>query len=271
MPEGPEIHRAAARLERALLNQTVSVECCPPRLQAAQALIDGQQVNSVRARSKAMLIGFANGYTLYSHNQLYGVWYVRPSGSWPATRRQLRVRLDTGRKMALLYSASEIQLLDADGLANHPYLSRLGPDVLASDVEVAQVLARYRDPRFGGRRIASLLLDQGFLAGIGNYLRSEIMHVAGIPPEARPRDLSEARLQALADASLALPRRSLASAGVVNQPERVAALKAAGLSRRTYRFAAFTRNGQPCYGCGEPIARREVGGRRLYFCPGCQA
>lgn len=270
MPEGPEIRRAAGRIADAVLGKRVEVEFGLERLQPYAALLSGETVVDVTSRGKAMLIRFSNDLTLYSHNQLYGVWYVRPKGKWPQTHRQLRVSLVADKKMALLYSASEIKILSPAELAAQPFLQRLGPDVLDAEVTLAQVLERYRDPRFARRRITALLLDQAFLAGMGNYLRSEILFLAGIHPDARPIELSPIQLQALAEASILLPRRSVETQGVLNDPERVAALKAKGLPRHAYRFYAFTRDGKPCYDCGSRIEKISAGSRRLYFCPSCQ-
>lgn len=268
MPEGPEIHRAAARIAEAVQGYSVSVKFYPERLKEFEPMLDGLHVTSVRARGKAMLITFENGWTLYSHNQLYGVWYVRKSA--PKTNRQLRVSLQGPTKTARLYSASEIFVLSPDELASWPFLQKLGTDVLDPDVTFEDVLARYRDPRFARRRLTALLLDQGFLAGMGNYLRSEILFVAGVPPGYRPCDCSEQQLLALAQASLDLPRRSVETKGLINDPERVKTLKAKGLSRSAYRFYVFSRAGKPCYTCGSCILRTEAGSRRLYYCPVCQ-
>lgn len=270
MPEGPEIRREALRLAKALVGETAEVSFGLERLKPYEALLSGQRIDSVRSRGKALLIGFANGLTLYSHNQLYGVWKLVKNGKWPKTNRQLRVALITPEHMALLYSASEIHVLTPEQMATQPFLQRIGPDVLDAEVDYALMLARYRDPRFFKRQVAALLLDQAFSAGMGNYLRSEIMHVAGIPPQARPCDLSEARLEALARASVDLPRRSLATGGVLNDPQRVRQMKAEGKKRADYRFYAFVRENQPCYDCGEPILKTSAGSRRLYFCPQCQ-
>ncbi len=268
MPEGPEIYRAAARIADAVLGQRVQVRFYLERLKEFEPMLDGLRVDAVRAKGKAMLISFENGWTLYSHNQLYGVWYVRKSA--PKTNRQLRVSLQGPTKTARLYSASDIFVLSPEELASWPFLQKLGLDVLDPEVSVSEVLARYRDPKFQKRRLTALLLDQGFLAGMGNYLRSEILFVAKVPPSYRPCDCSEQQLAALAQASLDLPRRSVETKGVINDPEQVKALKAKGLSRYAYRFYVFTRAGKPCYTCGSAILKIEAGGRRLYYCPVCQ-
>ncbi len=172
MPEGPEIRRVADRLGRVLAGRALAgCEFHHAALAGSSAALEGVSVLTVTARAKALLIGFDNGLTLYSHNQLYGRWYVMPRGRWPSTGRSLRVALHTASHSALLYSASDIELLDDAGLAAHPFLARLGPDVLDPGLNEDEVAARLLLPAFRRRSLAALYLDQSFLAGVGNYLR----------------------------------------------------------------------------------------------------
>jgi len=272
LPEGPEIRIAADRVAKVLVGRRLErVELALPRLAAFRRRIEGARVEAVDTRGKAMLTRFDNGLTLYSHNQLYGRWYVRPRGQLPRTGRSLRVALHTAEHSALLYSASEIEVLDAGGLAAHPFLSRLGPDILDPSLTWQALAARLDAPGFRGRALASLYLDQGFLAGVGNYLRSEILHFAGILPARRPRDLSRAERARLARQTLAVARRSYRTRGITNPPARVRARKAAGEARRgAHRFAVFARDGRPCDACGTLVSRADAGSRRIYVCCGCQ-
>ena len=94
----------------------------------------------IETRGKALLTHFSHNLTLYSHNQLYGVWRVVEADEQPQTTRVLRVRLQTADKAILLYSASDIEMLTPEQLLTHPFLQRVGPDVLdmrltASDVK----------------------------------------------------------------------------------------------------------------------------------------
>lgn len=270
MPEGPEIRRATDKLADALLDQRAElVNLTLPRLREFGAELTGQRVVSVAPRGKAVLIGFAGGLTLYSHNQLYGRWYVEPAGRYPKTNRQLRVEIRTRSRAALLYSASDTAVLDVDGLRAHAYLGGLGPDALDPATDAAAVAARLREPPFVRRSLGALLLDQGFVAGLGNYLRSEILWFARVHPARRPRDLDADASAALAEAILAIPRRSYATGGVTAERAFVAARR--GQPRRAWRHMVFGRAGQPCPACGETIARETVGGRRLYLCAVCQA
>ena len=169
--------------------------------------------------------------------------------------------------------AEEIRRLlrdDAAGLAGQPYLNRLGPEVLDPATTVETVAARLADPAFRRRQLGALLTDQGFLAGLGNYLRCEVLHVAGLHPARRPMDLDAATLDALARACLALPRQSYETGGVTNDPERAEALRQAGHPFEAYRFRVYRRAGAPCYRCGTSIEKRRLNSQPTYLCPACQ-
>ena len=272
MPEGPEIKRSADQIAAALEGQPLTaVHLNWPALKGWENELAQQQIIKVEARSKAMLLHWSNHMTLYSHNQLYGVWYVRKNGPAPQTNRALRLQITGPQQTAWLYSATDIALLDPDELAQHPYLTKLGPDVLNDDTDFDRVLAQYQNPRFQKRRLSTLLLDQGFLAGMGNYLRSEILFVAGVPIHYRPMDCSAEQRQKLAEASLALPRQSYQTGGITLEIEQANALKEKGAPRHLYRFYVFAKEGKPCVVCHTPILKTQAGNRRIYYCPQCQA
>lgn len=271
MPEGPEIRLAADRIATVLVGRRVEEAFFAlPALRRRRRRIVGATVTAVDSRGKAMLTRFDSGLTLYSHNQLYGRWYVTAPGSEPDTSRSLRVALHTSKGSAWLYSASDIELLSARELARHPFLSRIGPDVLDDDLSVADIVARLEDARFVRRALSALYLDQSFLAGIGNYLRSEILFCAGIDPARRPVDLVGRERQRLATQTLCVSRRSYRTRGVTVTRELARDLKVKGSGFRDYRFWVFDREGKRCRRCGTMIVRSSAGSRRLFVCRHCQ-
>jgi endonuclease-8 len=271
VPEGPEIRLAADRLSNAIAGKTATeVWFAFDRLKPWARKLRGRQVRSVEARGKALLVRFAGGLNLYSHNQLYGRWYVTRNGDRPRTRRQLRVALHTRERSALLYSASEIEVLRDGDLVAHPYLSRLGVDLLEKTLRPAALEALLEDARFARRHLGGLLLDQGFLCGVGNYLRSEILFVAGLDPARRPSELSEQERTAFARSALRIGRRAYRQRGVTNDPAIVRKMRARKLPRSRYRHFVFDRDGEPCHRCGTSVRKSQVAGRRLFSCPRCQ-
>lgn len=272
MPEGPEIRREADAIENAVASQPlVELYLGLPGLRHFHDELFESRIVRVDTHGKAMLTRFSCGLTLYSHNQLYGRWLIRKRGTLPRTSRTLRVGLHTGEWSALLYSATDVKVLTDDEIACHPFLRRLGPDVLDRALEWRTIAQRLRGDRFSGRALGGLYLDQGFIAGIGNYLRSEILHAAGLHPAHRPKDLDARRIGELARQTLAISRRAYEARGVTNSAARAARLKAGGATYSSFRFAAFARDGEPCYRCGTRIEKISVNTRRLYFCPRCQA
>ncbi|MCA8925019.1 MAG: endonuclease VIII [Planctomycetes bacterium] len=273
MPEGPEVKRQADRLDRTLAGQQAEeVWFAFPELQAWGEALSGQSIGAVEARGKAFLVRFpAAEVSIYVHLQLYGRWEVRtPRGGDPRTGRSLRLRLVTARGRALLYSASTIEVVPDAELAAHPYLRKLGPDVLRRGLTARAIQRRLSSARFQRRSLGALYLDQSFLGGLGNYLRSEVLFEAGLLPAQAPRALSDDQLERLARATLKICRRAYRTGGITNEPELVAELKASGARRRELRWKVFGREGEPCWDCGHEVERTTVGGRRLYLCPACQ-
>ena len=272
MPEGPEIKRAADKLARILMGRKPrDIFFAFDHLKSYENDLRGDRIVSVRSRSKAMLIGFEQGLPIYSHHQLYGQWRTSKSGHLPDIGRQLRLALHTDKHSALLYSASDIEVLDKDGLQAHKYLCKLGIEVLSLETTPEDIKHQLSSDTFRRRRLAGLLLDQKCLAGLGNYLRSEILFVAGLRAEQRPMDLSEAQLDRLSHAALDITRRAYRTGGVTVEDVVVAKIKEGGRRRRwEYRHYVFGRDGSPCRRCGDTIVRSDAAGRRCYHCPTCQ-
>ncbi len=271
VPEGPEIRRAADRIERALKGSKIfDATMTLPSLRNARSQIIGARVTAVDTRGKAMLTRFNNGLTLYSHNQLYGRWFVTRRGSTPKTRRSLRVALHTDTHSAWLYSATDIELLDAQGVSRHPFLSKLGPDILDQRLRPKIVCERLEETHFRRRALASLYLDQSFLAGNGNYLRSEILFSAGLHRSLRPKDLDRASRMRLARITLTLAQRAYELGGVTVTRKLAESLKNSGQRYANYRHWVFARSGKPCRTCGTLIEQHRLGGRSVFACPVCQ-
>lgn len=271
MPEGPEIRRAADRIAAVLIGKPLNrVWFGQTHLRQYSPELAESIVLDVRTKGKAMLTDFACGLTVYSHNQLYGRWYVKPAGERPKTNRQLRWLMETEKRAALLYSASDIAVLATADLGRHPFLARAGLDVLSDRPSVKELSAFMAQPKFARRGLSSLLLDQGFVAGIGNYLRSEILFCSRLHPTQRLGQLDGHHRRRLATQTIKLTERAYETGGITNDPKLVSRLKRQGVKRNRFRHWVFGRMGAPCHICGEIIRKQSMAGRRLYWCPGCQ-
>ncbi len=272
MPEGPEIRRAADLLQTAIASKPLTkvwFKFAP--LKEYESVLAKSSVSGFETHGKALLTHFACGLSIYSHNQLYGVWKIAQRGKVPKTSRDLRLAIHTEKVAVFLFSASDISVWRTESLHEHPFLRKLGPDALNPKLSSTELALRLIHPRFANKALAGLLLDQSFLAGMGNYLRTEVLFCAGLHPSTRPKDLSELDCTRLAEQLLSVTRRSYATGGVTNEAAIAGILQGDGAPFEGYRFAAFERAGRPCYQCGSMIERMELAGRRLYFCPECQS
>ena len=105
MPEGPEIRLEADKIAAAISGEIVDeVYFEQKKLKCYERQLRGSRVESVSARGKALLISFENSLTMYSHNQLYGRWYVRPRGEKPNTNRTLRAALLEGSRYLVCFN-----------------------------------------------------------------------------------------------------------------------------------------------------------------------
>jgi endonuclease-8 len=128
---------------------------------------------------------------------------------------------------------------------------RLGQDVLAEEIDLDAVVARFRG--VSDRRLGETLQDQRLVAGIGNMWMAEALWAVQLSPWTHVRDVSDETLCDAVGAARRLMQESLAT----------------GRSQhRVYRRA-----GRPCLRCGTIVRSRGQGddNRTAYWCPGCQA
>jgi endonuclease-8 len=273
MPEGPEIRLAADKIAKVLVQKDLTrVELTFDHLRQFEKTLSGLVVTSVETRGKAMLTYFDDHWVIYSHNQLYGRWLVASKGTRPDTNRQLRLAIETEDKAALLYSATDISVMRKTELSSHPFLAKIGPDILSEQPDIDTIVARLLSPTFVRRQLATLLLDQHFLAGLGTYLCAEILFFSQLHPKTKASKCSSAMLRKLASNILSITQQSYQTQGITNPPELVARLKANGITNKEgYRFSAYGRAGKACHTCGHSIERNNIGGRPIFHCPNCQS
>ena len=261
MPEGDTIHRTAATLRSVMdAEPLVRFELagptpCPGRTSSPAA---GERIGPVEARGKHLLIGFAGGATLHTHLQMSGSWHTYRAGErWRRPRRQMVVAISTANADAVCFNAPVVELLDADGLARHPRLRALGPDLCLPDADHDEIARRLEglDPT---TPIGVALLDQSVASGIGNVYKSEALWAASVDPFATLSSLDPAVRMAVyrtasehlrANLDHVVPRRTVPQG-----------------------LAVYGRTGAPCRRCATPIRTRRQGtsGRSTWWCPACQ-
>ena len=143
-------------------------------------------------------------------------------------------------------------------------VGKLGPEPLDDDFAPADFVALLSARR---GMIKPLLLNQRFMAGVGNIYADEALFAARIHPKRKADTLTAEEIKRLYHAI-----RQVLAQGIQNQGSTFSDyLDAEGREGRNQEYLqVFRHTGQPCPRCGMPIQRTVVGGRGTYFCPRCQ-
>ncbi len=270
MPEGPEIRREADQIQDALGESAITeIFFKFDHLKPAEKILKGSKLLFVQTVGKGFILHFDCGYSIYGHNQLYGKWMFAPN--IPESGRELRLKLKSNGKYALLYSASEIQFLPTEEVPEIPFVkNNSGLDVLNARPSIEETLHYISQKKFQNKSLSALLLDQKFVLGMGNYLRSEVLFLAKIHPDKTIGELSAQKKKALAKYINLVMIQAYEHKGVTNDLARAEKMKNRKFFFEDYRFWAFNRENAPCYICQTSIKRIEKNARRLYFCSKCQ-
>lgn len=270
MPELPEVETVTRGLRAALVGHVIAgVEVrrarslVPPDAEGFVRRLTGRRVTAARRRGKWILLPLDSGDTLVAHLRMTGQLVLSDS---PPADPYVRVlfTLDDGRYLRFSDQRKFGRLwLTADSEA---LVGDLGPEPLGESFTVAWLREHLRGRR---RRIKSLLLDQHFLAGLGNIYTDESLWRAGVHPLRRADGLTDVEVERLHGAIRAVLREAIATGGTTlsDGMYRRADGEAGGF---VVRLAVYGRKGEPCPRCGTPIERIRVAQRGTHFCPRCQ-
>jgi endonuclease VIII len=245
VPEGDSLHRIARQLQ-VLVGERIEAESPNPRglVTGVARAVDGRRLEKVEAIGKNLVLRFEGGLVVRSHLRMSGRWRVqRPDGSRRIGSPWLVLR---GGEWEATQWNGPVLVLGGDAAVHD-----LGPDLLADDTDLAELVGRLRredKPRLVGEA----LVDQRVVAGIGNVWLAEMLWHARVSPWTPLGRVSD---EELGDA-LAWARTAMLSAVAGRRPRR----------------AVYRRAGRGCPRCGERIRSRGLGdaNRTAYWCPACQ-
>jgi endonuclease-8 len=180
----------------------------------------------------------------------------------------VRVRLLTDATCADLRGPTACDVLLPEEV--QAVIDKLGPDPLvdggrAAEERFTSTVLRKPTP------IALLLMDQSVVSGIGNVYRAELLFRARLNPHTPGRLLPEETVRALWKDWAKLLRVGVKTGQMLTMDGLRGAAQERALASRADRHWVYHRTGLPCRVCGTPILMEEIGARKLYWCPVCQA
>jgi len=276
MPELPEVETVrrglAVALEGRRLARVVQRRAdlrypIPERL--PERLLD-RRVESIDRRAKYLLIRLDDGHVLMVHLGMSGRMTVAPApGPPPGLHDHILIESDAG--LVVIFNDPRrfgmVDLLDAEALAGHPALSRLGPEPLSE-----AFTADYLTARLAGRftPIKAALLDQTVVAGLGNIYACEALFHAGVSPRRLAASVAGKRAARLVPAIRTVLEAAIAAGG---SSLRDYVQTSGELGYFQHSWAVYDREGLACPGCAcEPartggIRRIVQSNRSTFYCP----
>ena len=274
MPELPEVETIVRTLRPKLAGLTftganVTLEKIisqPAPVSLFTEQITGKRILQINRRGKYLLFSLSDGLCLLFHLRMTGNLLYRQEDQPIDKYTHLILYLDNRFQLryADMRQFGRIWLQPAASLPELTGFAGLGIEPL-DDAFTNRYLSNKLSQRHS--RIKPLLLDQTFIAGLGNIYADEALFRAGINPETHGSDISE-----LMAADLHHSIREVLQEGIANRGTTIRDYKdgdgLAGKNQDSLRV--YGKEGKPCQRCGNAIVRKKIGGRSSFFCPNCQ-
>lgn len=258
MPEGDTILAIARTLRPILLDRAIEQIVTPQlrhRLDGWPQKLAGARLKAIDTHGKHLFLRFDNDLTLHSHLRMSGRWRTYDRGwTWRGNPGAIWLRIETADQEVVQFKGPLLELMRDSRTRLDPYLRRLGPDVLARELDWPTILTRFRSDD-QTRPVGDALLDQRTLAGIGNLWKNESLFFERIDPWRRLSDVTDGELEAVVRHARELMLREVHHGGRLSGGE------------------VFEQARKPCPRCR--TTRIRVRGqwdenRMTYWCANCQ-
>ena len=273
MPEMPEVETIkrdlekkvkGKKIERVIIKNEKSVKL--PSCTEFIRWMESKVFTRVERRGKFLLLGLDSEDSLIIHLKLTGRLIYSKKGE----------ELDYTRVVFVFQDHTQLSFTDIRGFGGLwlipdrefqriPSLDNLGPEPLAEDFTVA----KFKELLKGKRgKIKSLLMDQAFMAGIGNIYSQEALFLSQIHPERSPSSLTNEEIEKLYKNLRQILKEAISYRG--SSVDAYVDLEGKKGNFES-QLKVYGRGGKPCFKCGTTLKRIEVSGRGTYFCPNCQS
>jgi formamidopyrimidine-DNA glycosylase len=267
VPELPEVETIKNELSPHIIGRRFTgITVCDAKMvrqpsaeEFHQKLI-GQEINSLERRGKYLIFHLSGGDALIIHLKMSGALLLNSE----QVDRHARVIFDLDNGSRIIFNDRR-RLGSLWLIENEQYvIGKLGPEPLTPEFTnktLAERLQKHQAP------IKAVLLDQSFIAGIGNMYADEALFAAKIHPLRKANSLSPKEIEKLHKAIVKVLCSAIDSKGASVDTYK---LPDGRLGTAHSNFSVAHRGGKPCHICGTAIQRLAIRNRGSYFCPNCQ-
>lgn len=287
MPELPEVETVRLQLQHKVTGRTVdSVEVFHDKTvgydESIEERLQGQTIADIDRVGKLLIFSFVDSANLFllAHLKMTGQFFFADAdgavlgGGHSMTEADVRDLPHRHTRVAFHFTdGSTLYFNDmrlfgyttvADRAAMELARSTFGPEPIDPDFDVERFVAQVRKRK---TPIKAALLDQSFIAGLGNIYVDEALWRVGIRPTRRADRLTKQEAAALAGAAGTVMNESIAVGGTTFQHFSDTGGKNGNF---TDYLQVFGQQGSTCSRCGDTIKKIRCAGRGTHYCPGCQ-
>ncbi len=270
MPELPEVETIKRQLERRIKGKRIkTVEVRLPRfiklsLAKFKKIVSQAKIKDVSRRAKLLIIELSNGYCLVVHLKLTGQLIFNGK---PGKHTHLIYFFTDGSRLVHndLRQFGFVKVVPKKELADFLEKEKFGPEPLSKKFTLSlfkELLNKRKNAK-----IKPLLMDQRFVAGIGNLYADEILFSARVRPIRQAKTLKEKEIKKIYQGI-----KRILTLAIKRQGSSVEYYLDAKGKKGNYLplVKVYQRTGQPCFVCQTKIKRLKIGGRSAHFCPKCQ-
>jgi len=264
MPELPEVETIVRGLKDELIGKTIlsadvfwARTLAMPTVKKFKEQINGQKIIGVSRRAKYLILQLKN-YNLLIHLRMSGDLILRESKIKPAKHDRLTLQLSGKYYLAF----NDTRKFGRVWFTDNPesVLSKLGPEPLEKGFTAEWL---YKNLQSKKRQLKPLLLDQTFIAGLGNIYTDECLNIAKLHPLALANTVKQKQAEALHEAI-----QSVLIEGIRRNGASIDWVYRGGEYQNHFRV--YDQQGKPCLNCGTKIIKLTVGQRGTHICPKCQ-
>ncbi|MBI3152642.1 MAG: DNA-formamidopyrimidine glycosylase [Chloroflexi bacterium] len=268
MPELPEVETIARAIEPEIIGSTIvsadvlwARTLATPSVKKFKEQVLGQKVLGVSRRAKFLIL-LLEDYNLLIHLRMSGDLMLRKGKIKPEKHDRLVLTLRSKNRQESQLAFNDTRKFGRVWLTDQPetILGKLGPEPLEKSFTPQWLFENLRKKK---RQLKPLLLDQTFLAGLGNIYTDECLHMAKLHPLGLSNAVSRKQAAALHEAI-----RSVLKEGIRRNGASIDWVYRGGEYQNYFRV--YDREGKPCPVCGAEIQKLTVGQRGTHVCPTCQ-
>jgi formamidopyrimidine-DNA glycosylase len=266
MPELPEVTTVVRQLKDKILHKAIKdiiiydarvIKGISPK--KFKNMVKGKTVKDVLRRGKVIVIKLEDNLYLVLHLRISGWIMISQS-----QEKHVRVIFEFPKNILMNFCDSRVlgHIKLTDDWQNLPLIKSMGPEPLK--IKKKEFIELFKNKK---AKIKPLLLDQRFIAGIGNIYAQEALFCSGIHPEAIAGKVSPERIAKLHGCMIKILKKA-----IENKGSSVDSYRPPDGQENNYEkfLKVYGREGDVCNLCKSAIKKKAIGGRGTCFCPKCQ-